>query len=201
MGTGKTAMGGTAAIAIAAGVVKSMQDAMRPDQVVLIVAPPHLVEKWKRELHSIHSNIFVERLDRHEDVKAFMDKAARLGPGIAKIGLIKRDMTKLGSGHEPAVIWRNEAVALWQHGSADAGRLRTASAHPAGARAQVSALRLHRHAGEEGDALPGIRKLAQKRQTKLLGLPGSRCGRKPATTVRQPKPGTKYPVEEPALPP
>jgi superfamily II DNA or RNA helicase len=116
MGTGKTAMGGTAAIAVAAGVVKSMQDAMRPDQVVLIVAPPHLVEKWKRELYSIHSNIVVERLDRHEDVKAFMDKAARLGAGIAKIGLIKRDMTKLGSGHEPAVVWRNDAVALWQPG-------------------------------------------------------------------------------------
>ena len=100
MGTGKTAMGGTAAIAVAAGVVKSMQNAMRPDQVVLIVAPPHLIEKWKRELYSIHANIVVERLDRHEDVKAFMDKAALLGPGIAKIGLIKRDMTKLGSGQE-----------------------------------------------------------------------------------------------------
>ena len=116
MGTGKTAMGGTAAIAVAAGVVKSMQNAMRPDQVVLIVAPPHLVEKWKRELYSIHSNIVVERLDRHEDVKAFMDKAARLGPGIAKIGLVKRDMTKLGSGYEPAVVWRSEAVALWKPG-------------------------------------------------------------------------------------
>ena len=123
MGTGKTAMGGTAAIAIAAGVVKSMQNAMRPDQVVLIVAPPHLVEKWKRELYSIHSNIVVERLDRHEDVKAFMEQAARLGPGIAKIGLIKRDMTKLGSGYEPAVVWRSEAVALWQSGAADAARL------------------------------------------------------------------------------
>lgn len=116
MGTGKTAMGGTAAIAVAAGVVKSMQNAMRPDQVVLIVAPPHLVEKWKRELYSIHANIVVERLDRHEDVKAFMEQAERLGPGIAKIGLIKRDMTKLGSGHEAAVVWRNGAVALWKQG-------------------------------------------------------------------------------------
>ena len=101
MGTGKTAMGGTAAIAMAAGVVKTMRECnARDDQVVLIVAPPHLIEKWKRELHSISRNIYVERLDRHEDVKAFMDKAARLGPGIAKIGLIKRDMTKLGAGRE-----------------------------------------------------------------------------------------------------
>ncbi len=115
MGTGKTAMGGTAAIAIAAHIVKGMQSAMRPDQVVLVVAPPHLIEKWKRELYSIHPNIHVERLDRHEDVKAFMQRAETLGADVAKIGLIKRDMTKLGAGHEPAVIWRKEAVALWRH--------------------------------------------------------------------------------------
>ena len=114
MGTGKTAMGGTAAIGIAADVIHSAQRDMRPDQVVLIVAPPHLIEKWKRELYSIHANIVVERLDRHEDVKAFMEEAERLGPGIAKIGLIKRDLTKLGSGHEPAVVWRMEATALWR---------------------------------------------------------------------------------------
>jgi hypothetical protein len=117
MGTGKTAIGGTAAIALAAQVVKGTQTAMRPDQVVLIVAPPHLIDKWKRELHSLQPNLYVERLDRHEDVKAFMAKAAGLGAGIAKIGLIKRDMTKLGAGHEPAVIWRCEATALWQHGT------------------------------------------------------------------------------------
>ena len=115
MGTGKTAMGGAAAIAIAAGVVRKLQHAMHPEQVVLIVAPPHLIEKWKRELYSIDPHIFVERLDRHEDVKAFMARAALLGAGVAKIGLIKRDMTKLGAGHEPAVIWRKEAVALWRH--------------------------------------------------------------------------------------
>src|SRR5690606_41967880 len=34
----------------------------------------------------------------------------------AKIGLIKRDMTKLGAGREVGVVWRNEWVALWRHG-------------------------------------------------------------------------------------
>ncbi len=117
MGTGKTAMGGTAAIAIASGVVAQMRRDVRNDQVVLIVAPPHLIEKWKRELHSIDPTIVTRRLDRHEDVKAFMDEAARLGPGVAKIGLIKRDMTKLGAGREAAVVWRNEPVALWAAGA------------------------------------------------------------------------------------
>ncbi len=114
MGTGKTLMGGSTAIAMAAGVVNGLGGQIAPDQVVLIVAPPHLIEKWKRELHSISRNILVERLDRHEDVKAFMDKAAQAGPNIAKIGLIKRDMTKLGAGRETAVVWREQWVALWR---------------------------------------------------------------------------------------
>jgi hypothetical protein len=117
MGTGKTAMGGTAAIAIASSVVEDMREQVRDDQVVLVVAPPHLIEKWKRELCSISPNVITRRLDRHEDIKAFMNEAERLGPGIAKIGLIKRDMTKLGAGREAAVIWRNEPTALWAAGA------------------------------------------------------------------------------------
>lgn len=115
MGTGKTAMGGTAAIAMASGVVKKLQGTFRNDQVVLVVAPPHLIEKWHRELRSISPNSYIARINRHEDVKAFMQQAARLGSGIAKIGLIKRDMTKLGAGREAAVAWRNVPVALWHH--------------------------------------------------------------------------------------
>jgi hypothetical protein len=116
MGVGKTALGSTTAIAIATGAVKALRSQMRPDQVTLVIAPPHLIEKWKREILSIHSNAFVERLDRHEDVKAFMDKAARLGAGMPKIGLIKRDMTKLGCPREQAVIWRTVGRALWRYG-------------------------------------------------------------------------------------
>ncbi|MEL6320768.1 MAG: DUF6094 domain-containing protein, partial [Cyanobacteria bacterium J06626_14] len=114
MGTGKTAMGGSTAIAIAGQIVEHLQGDIRDDQVVMIVCPPHLVEKWERELYSIRENIYVKRLNRHEDIKTFMEKAARLGPGIPKIGLIKRDMTKLGSGYEPAVNWRKVPKALWR---------------------------------------------------------------------------------------
>ena len=113
MGTGKTAMGGAVAAAVASGTVAALRDRIGPDQVVLIVAPPHLVEKWQRELLSIHPDSIVERLDRHEDVKAFMAKAARIGAGIPKIGLIKRDLTKLGCAREPAVVWREVPTALW----------------------------------------------------------------------------------------
>lgn len=115
MGVGKTAQGSTVAVAIASGAVKVLADDIRPDQVTLVVCPPHLIEKWKRELLSIHPNMIVERIDRHEQMKAFMDKAARIGAGIPKIGLIKRDLTKLGASREVAVVWRNEPVALWRH--------------------------------------------------------------------------------------
>lgn len=115
MGVGKTAQGSTAAVAIASGAVKALHDDIRPDQVTLVVCPPHLVEKWKRELLSISPNMMVERIDRHEQVKVFMDKAARIGAGVPKIGLIKRDLTKLGCSREVAVVWRSEPVALWRH--------------------------------------------------------------------------------------
>ena len=36
------------------------QNEMRPDQVMLIVAPPHLIDKWKRELASIAPKAVIE---------------------------------------------------------------------------------------------------------------------------------------------
>ncbi|MBE2268361.1 MAG: hypothetical protein IAE80_09025 [Anaerolinea sp.] len=94
-----------------------MANDMRPDQVVLIVAPPHLIEKWKRELASIAPKAVIERLDRHESIKEFMLRAETLPVHVPKIGLIKRDLTKLGCAWEPSVMWRTEAVALWRHGA------------------------------------------------------------------------------------
>ncbi|MBE2267769.1 MAG: hypothetical protein IAE80_06020 [Anaerolinea sp.] len=117
MGTGKTLMGGSAAVSIASGTVKALANDMRPDQVVLIVAPPHLIEKWKRELASIAPKACIERLDRHEQVREFMLRAEALPPTVPKIGLIKRDLTKLGCAWEPSVVWHSEAVALWRHGA------------------------------------------------------------------------------------
>lgn len=95
---------------------------MRPDQLSLLVAPPHLIDKWKREILILNRHAYVAHLDRHEDVKAFMEKAERLGANIPKIRLIKRDMTKLGAGFEPAVIWHQQPVALWsRHQDTPAG--------------------------------------------------------------------------------
>src|SRR5260221_4137356 len=86
---------------------------MRRDQVALMVAPPHLKDKWQREIESLSRQVYVQKLDRHEDIKALMTKAAQMGPGIAKIGLVKRDMTKLGAARDAAVVWRNKITRLW----------------------------------------------------------------------------------------
>ena len=113
MGTGKTAIAAAITIGIGIGATRALTTRSRPDQVTLIVCPPHLTKKWEREARSIHALVYIEQIARHEDLKAFMDKAATLGAGIAKIGIIKRDMTKLSSGYEPAVRWTKRSTALW----------------------------------------------------------------------------------------
>jgi 16S rRNA G966 N2-methylase RsmD len=67
MGTGKTAMGGSVAVALAAGLVAALRTQVKPTQVVLIVAPPHLLDKWARELHDLAPTALVERLNHHEE--------------------------------------------------------------------------------------------------------------------------------------
>ena len=47
-----------------------------------------------------------------------MLQAERLGADVPKIGIIKRDLTKLGCSREVAVVWRDEPrdepIALWR---------------------------------------------------------------------------------------
>jgi hypothetical protein len=53
-GTGKTIMGSTIAVAL--------QPQMKPGQVVIIMCPPHLVEKWEREVKQAARHTFVKIL-------------------------------------------------------------------------------------------------------------------------------------------
>ena len=81
---------------MASRAARALQDEIRGDQVTLAVCPPHLVEKWQRELLSIQPDLLVARLDRHEDVKAFMQKASQISADVPKIGLIKRERKGIG---------------------------------------------------------------------------------------------------------
>ena len=84
-------------------------------EVILVVCPPHLVKKWAREMKSVSPGAFIKQLNRHEDIKAFMDAPVRIGQ--TKIGVIKRDMTKLGAGWEPAAIWQTKPFVMWRKGA------------------------------------------------------------------------------------
>ena len=105
-GVGKTAMG--AALAL------TLRPHMQPDQVVVIMSPPHLVDKWKREVQmiarSVNVRVCINILKRVDDVRAFMDADK---PMTLKVGIIPREMAKLGEGWQPAVHWRTVRTARW----------------------------------------------------------------------------------------
>jgi len=105
-GVGKTALGATLAIAL--------RPHMKPDQVVIITSPPHLTGKWQREIEMVAQSVGVRVhaaiLKRVDDVRAFMEADL---PQTLKVGIIPREMAKLGEGWQPAVQWRIVRTARW----------------------------------------------------------------------------------------
>lgn len=122
MRVGKTLIGSSTAVSVGAGIAQALTGQIPDDNVILVVAPPHLIDKWERELCSISTKVYVERVEAKGELKAFealkgfMDRAVKMGSGIAKVGLIKRDTTKLGASREPAVVWKRTSKALWKYG-------------------------------------------------------------------------------------
>ncbi|NLF76702.1 MAG: SWF/SNF helicase family protein, partial [Chloroflexi bacterium] len=105
-GVGKTALGAALAIAL--------RPHMKPDQVVLVMSPPHLTGKWQREIEmvarSVGTRVYAPVLKHVNDVRAFMDADL---PLTLKVGIIPREMAKLGEGWQPAVQWRTVRTARW----------------------------------------------------------------------------------------
>ncbi|MCC7447123.1 MAG: hypothetical protein IT324_06890 [Anaerolineae bacterium] len=108
-GVGKTICGATIAAAL--------QPQMQPGQVVIVMCPPHLVEKWEREIREAARRTFVKILRNVDDVRAFMDKAAQNGSTVLNVGIISRETAKLGEGWEIAVYWRKVHMARWSANS------------------------------------------------------------------------------------
>jgi len=109
-GVGKTICGATIAVAL--------QPQMKPGQVVIVMCPPHLVEKWEREVRQAARRIFVKILKNVDDTRAFMDKAASQDTNTLNIGIISRETAKLGEGWEVAVNWHKSRFARWSANSA-----------------------------------------------------------------------------------
>ena len=84
MGTGKTRTAGA--------VIRAIQ-AKR----TLVVCPPHLADKWCRELAIVNPTAHIQHLQTLSDFTAWMSNASDI-----KIGVIKFTTARAGSGWEPA---------------------------------------------------------------------------------------------------
>ncbi|MCI0713718.1 MAG: DUF6094 domain-containing protein [Chloroflexi bacterium] len=105
-GIGKSILG----VTLAAAVGKDRQ----PGQVVMVMCPPQLTGKWKREIERAHGlpDRYAEILSRVDEVRDFMARA-EAHPDVLHIGVMSREMAKLGSGWQHALHWQAVRQALW----------------------------------------------------------------------------------------
>jgi len=189
-GVGKTAIG--AALAI------TLRPHMKPDQVVVVMSPPHLTKKWQREIEMVTQSVGVrvhaKILKRVDDVRAFMDADL---PMTLKVGIIPREMAKLAEGWESAVQWRKVHTARWAYDEArpenlTGDRILTARV-PICPNCSATVTRT-----KNGEAIIADEKwLARAPQT----CPS--CGGalwQFARTFSAPKPGEKFPKRNPRMP-
>lgn len=104
MGVGKTT--------ISSAVAALMRDNGNP---CLILCPPHLVNKWVREVREIVPLAFAMPLYRLSDVERFVREVKRLSPGTSAFAVLSREMAKLGSGWQPAYVTRKRLLRLDQN--------------------------------------------------------------------------------------
>ena len=99
MGTGKTTLSVAAMYRLAVEVSSAMRF-----KRVLVVAPPHLVLKWKRETEAIIPNASVAILETPSDVDRMRDMPT------PAFGILSRERAKLGSAWVPAYVSAKRVV-------------------------------------------------------------------------------------------
>jgi hypothetical protein len=97
MGTGKTS--------ISLSVADVLKKLLAPGKrfPVIVVCPPHLVEKWPREIAEVVPMAHSLVLRRCGDVDAYFDYYERLDPRTLCVAVVSSEMLKLGSGWTAAV--------------------------------------------------------------------------------------------------
>jgi superfamily II DNA or RNA helicase/16S rRNA G966 N2-methylase RsmD len=83
----------------------------------IVICPPHLVEKWKREIADVISNSHVAALYRLSDVRRFVSDFKRLPNGTMAFAVVSKEMAKAGSGFAPAYQMRRRLVNVKGDGS------------------------------------------------------------------------------------
>ncbi|MFQ5343916.1 MAG: helicase-related protein, partial [Anaerolineae bacterium] len=98
MGTGKTT--------IAASLADVLKKYLAPDRPfpVIVVCPPHLTEKWPREIAGVVPMARAMVVRRPRDLDAYVRQLQRLDPRTLCVAVVSSEMLKLGSGWTPAVV-------------------------------------------------------------------------------------------------
>ncbi len=98
MGTGKTS------ISISTADVLKKLLSPRERFPVIVVCPPHLVEKWPREIAEVVPMARGMVLRRCRDVDAYFRQYQRLDPRTLCVAVVSSEMLKLGSGWTAGVV-------------------------------------------------------------------------------------------------
>jgi superfamily II DNA or RNA helicase len=98
MGTGKTS--------IAASLADVLKKYLAPDRSfpVIVVCPPHLVEKWPREITGVVPMARAVVVRRPGDLEDYVRGLHNLAPGTLSVAVVSSEMLKLGSGWTAGVV-------------------------------------------------------------------------------------------------
>jgi hypothetical protein len=98
MGTGKTS--------IAASLADVLKKYLAPDKPfpVIVVCPPHLVEKWPREIAGVVPMARAVVVRRPSDLEDYVRGLHNLAPGTLSVAVVSSEMLKLGSGWTAGVV-------------------------------------------------------------------------------------------------
>ncbi len=101
---GEPGVGKTTIAASVAALRREIDGDPRP---TLVLCPPHLTPKWKREIEEIIPGAQAVILKRLGDVRAFVEQV-NAHPETPFFAVVSREMAKLGSGWEPAYAVRKK---------------------------------------------------------------------------------------------
>lgn len=107
MGTGKTT--------IATSLADVLKKYLKPEDPfpVIVVCPPHLIEKWPREISQIVPLARGHVIRRVSDFEEYVRKVRSLDPRTLQIAVVSSTMLKLGSGWTPAVVEKKGTGRYW----------------------------------------------------------------------------------------
>lgn len=122
MGTGKTT------ISISTADVLKKTHSPHQRYPVIVVCPPHLVEKWPREIADVVPMAQAMVLRRCQDVDAYFRYYDQLDPRTLCVAVVSSEMLKLGSGWTAAVVRqrrRYPVITTHEDGTTERQRLDT----------------------------------------------------------------------------